>query len=245
MTTINKGVPNLIGKRVTVLGKGWIELIDQMPHPATGATCENAVVTAARTSFLGESKDEEADAKLVRYLAKNRHTSPSEQVVFKFLINAPVVTMWQWVRHRTGRYSAQSGRYVEFAEDSFYLPTEWRLQSASNKQGSDGLLEASQARLLTNLLLSRYEQSYRDYCIAIDLGVAREQARLFLHGWASYYKWIVQFDANNLMHFLSLRMDKHAQYEIRVYAEAIFNEFIKQLMPVTAAMFEERLNGKL
>lgn len=238
-------VPNLIGKRVTVLDKGYVELIDQMPHPATGATCENAIVTAARTSFLGESKGEEADAKLMRYLTRNRHTSPSEQVVFKFLINAPVVTMWQWVRHRTGRYSAQSGRYVDFTEDSFYVPIEWRLQSASDKQGSDGLLNDDASRSLTDLLLSRYEQGYADYCAALNLGVAREQARLFLHGWASYYKWIVQFDAHNLMHFLDLRMDKHAQYEIRVYAEAIYHEFVKILMPETSAMFEARMkNGQ-
>ncbi|OQY37166.1 MAG: hypothetical protein B6243_01215 [Anaerolineaceae bacterium 4572_5.2] len=104
---------NLIGKRVELLDKGWLELQDLMGD-------DLAIINAARVSFLGESKGAEADKKLLFYLMKHRHTSPFEQVEFKFRVHAPLVTWWQWVRHRTWNFNAQSGRYTPFEEDSFY-----------------------------------------------------------------------------------------------------------------------------
>lgn len=230
---------NIIGKRFPVLDKGFIELIDFMPHPSTGVSGDLAIVNAARVSFLGESKGEEKDKKLLFYLIKHRHTSPLEMCVFKFRVHAPVLTFWQWARHRAASYNSSSGRYVEFKEDEFYVPDEWRLQSKDNKQGSDGTLDTVNAAHLTRKLASRYQQGYDDYEMALKYGVAREQARLFLHGWGSYYTWIVKVDAHNLMGFLKQRMALDAQYEIRVYADVIYREMFKPLLPWTAEAFEK------
>jgi len=116
---------NLIGQRVDVLDKGWIELQDVMGD-------DLAIVNAARASFLGESKGAEKDKKLLFYLMEHRHTTPFEMVEFKFRVRAPLVTWWQWVRHRTASYNSQSGRYTPFAEEDFYVPSEWRLQATDN-----------------------------------------------------------------------------------------------------------------
>ena len=105
---------DLLGRRVPVLDQGWIELQDVMGD-------DLAIVNAARVSFLGESKGDERDKKLLFYLLRHRHTSPFEQVEFKFRVRAPLVTWWQWVRHRTWSMNAQSGRYTPFEEGDFYL----------------------------------------------------------------------------------------------------------------------------
>ena len=226
--------------KVPVLDRGWVELLDIMPHPMTGVTPETAIVNAARVSFLGESKGAEKDAKLLRYLLDNRHTSPFEHVQFQFRIHAPVVTFWHWVRHRTWSFNFSSGRYVEFDEDQFYVPDVWRKQSSSNKQASLGQLGDEQNADLTTQLAEHYERSYAMYQNALAQGVAREQARLFLPAWASYYTCVASVDAHNLMHFLSLRRASEAQYEIRVYAEAIYEHFFKPHMPVTAEWMESK-----
>ncbi len=230
---------NLIGKRVPVLDKGWLELVDFMPHPASGVPGDLAIVNAARVSFMGESKGPEKDKKLLFYLLRHRHTSPFEMVEFKFRMNAPLVTYWHLVRHRTLSVNSQSGRYTEFEEDTFYVPSVWRRQAASNKQASDGQLDAATNADLTAKLLAHYERSYSLYQEALNAGVAREMARLFLPGFSVYYTWVVKVDAHNLMNFLRLRMASDAQYEIRVYAEAIYREFFKPLLPWTAEAFEQ------
>lgn len=229
----------LIGKRISVLDKGWIELVDLMPHPATGVSGDLAIVNAARTSFLGESKGDERDKKLLFYLLKNRHTSPFEMVEFKFRAHAPLVTWWQWVRHRTWNANAQSGRYTEFEENDFYVPDVWRRQSKDNKQASEGHIEPADDQYLTKQLLKHYDASYALYQDAIQRGVAREQARLFLPGFSVYYTWVMKVDAHNLMHFLRLRMAQDAQYEIRVYAQAIYDHFFKPVLPWTSEAFEQ------
>ena len=231
---------DIIGKRIAVLDKGWVELLDIMPHPATGVTPETAIVNAARVSFLGDSKGAEKDAKLLRYLLTNRHTSPFEHVQFQFRIHAPVVTFWHWVRHRTWSFNFSSGRYVEFDESAFYVPDVWRKQSPSNKQASLGQLEESESNELLERLIDHYNTSYQLYRHALRLGVAREQARLFLPAWASYYTCVASIDALNLIKFFDLRRAPDAQYEIRVYAEAIYKEFFKPLMPITAEWIEAK-----
>ena len=222
----------LIGQRVSVLDKGWIELQDIMGN-------DLAIVNAARVSFMGESKGGDKDKKLLFYLLRNRHTSPFEQVEFKFRICAPVVTWWQWVRHRTWSFNAQSGRYVAFDENDFYVPDVWRKQSPSNKQASLGELDGTEGSQLTDALVSHYQRGYALYERAIQMGVAREQARIFLPGFAVYYTWVCKVDAHNLMHFLSLRMEGEAQFEIRVYAEALYKHFFKPALPWTAEAFEQ------
>jgi thymidylate synthase (FAD) len=188
---------------------------------------------------MGESKGAEKDKKLLMYLIKNRHTSPFEQVSFKFRIHAPVVTFWHWVRHRTWSFNFSSGRYVEFDESAFYVPDVWRKQSASNKQASDGEVEPGVGEVLTRELIAHYAKCYELYEDALTVGVAREQARLFLPAWSSYYTCVASVDAHNLMHFMNLRMAQDAQYEIRVYAEAIYEHFFKPALPWTAEAWEE------
>lgn len=231
----------LIGTRVPVLDKGFVELLDMMPHPSTGIAGDLAIVNAARVSFLGESKGETADKKLLFYLLRNQHTSPFEMVHFKFRVRAPLVTYWQWVRHRTFHYmsaNAQSGRYTPFEEEDFYVPGAWRMQSKSNKQASEGEIDAELSADLTEKLLQFYNQGYDLYREALDAGVSREMARLFLPGFSVYYTWVMSVDAHNLMNWIRLRIAPDAQYEIRVYAEAIFEHFFKTTLPWTAEAFE-------
>lgn len=229
----------MIGKRVDVLDKGWIELVDLMPHPDSGVSGDLAVVNAARVSFLGESKGDEKDKKLLFYLLRNRHTTPFEMVAFKFRVRAPLVTWWQWVRHRMASYNAQSGRYTEFEENDFYVPDIWRKQSSSNKQASEGQVDEKVNEELTAKLVEHYEQSFALYEEALAEGVSKELARVFLPGFSVYYTWIVKVDAHNLMKFLGLRMAPDAQYEIRVYAQAIYEHFFKPALPWTAEAFEK------
>jgi thymidylate synthase (FAD) len=232
---------DLIGKRVNVLDKGWIELLDIMPHPAAGVSGDIAIVSAARVSFMGDSKGDDKDKKLLFYLMRNEHNSPFEMVEFKFRTHCPIVTYWQWIRHRTFHYqsvNAQSGRYTEFEENDFYVPSVWRQQSASNKQASAGDLDPAASDALTARLIAHYEQGYRLYEEALAQGVAKEMARLFLPGFSVYYTWVVKVDALNLMNFLRLRMASDAQYEIRVYAQAIYEHFFKPALPWTAEAFE-------
>ena len=225
--------------RIPVLDKGWIELLDMMPHPQSGVSLDLAVVNAARTSFLGESKGEEADKKLLFYLMKHHHTTPFEMVEFKFRIYAPLITYWQWVRHRTWSFNSSSGRYIEFDEGEFYIPTEWRTQHISNKQASGENLPESTSNALTALLEEHYEKSYALYDNALRAGVAREMARFFLPAFNVYYTWVAKVDAHNLMNFLRLRMAPDAQLEIREYANAIYEHFFKPNMAWTAEAFEQ------
>lgn len=232
-------VKALFGKRFDVLDKGWIELVDVMPHPDAGVSGDLAIVNAARVSFLGESKGEDRDKKLLFYLLRHRHTSPFEMVEFKFRVRAPLVTWWQWARHRVFNFNAQSGRYTPFEENDFYVPDIWRLQSEDNKQASEGEVDNKVNQELIEELTKHYDEGYRLYEKALAQGVAKEQARLFLPGFSVYYTWIAKVDAHNLMHFLRLRMAQDAQYEIRVYAEIIYNEFFKPVLPWTAEAFEK------
>lgn len=231
----------LISKRINVLDKGFVELVDMMPHPTTNIPGDLAIVNAARVSFLGESKGETADKKLLFYLLRNQHTSPFEMVHFKFRVRAPLVTYWQWVRHRTFHFmsaNAQSGRYTPFEEDDFYVPDVWRQQSKSNKQASEGEVDAETSAHLTEKLLGFYNHGYDLYREALDAGVSKEMARLFLPGFSVYYTWVMSVDAHNLMNWLRLRMANDAQYEIRVYADAIYENFFKPALPWTAEAFE-------
>ncbi len=229
----------LIGKRVDVLDKGWIELVDLMPHPDTEISGDLAIVNAARVSFLGESKGDDRDKKLLFYLLRNAHTSPFEMVEFKFRLRAPLVTFWQLVRHRTFSINMQSGRYTPFEENDFYVPDVWRKQSSDNKQASEGTISTEDAEMLTEKLIKHYDEGYKLYSEALEKGVSREMARLFLPGFSVYYTGVIKVDVHNLMRFIRLRMAPDAQYEIRVYADAIHEQFFKPALPWTAEAFEK------
>ena len=201
-----------------VLDKGSVELIDFMGD-------DDAPVDAARVSFDSKAADypEHKNDKLFRYLMDHAHKSPTEMMVAKFRVVAPVVVWWHWVRHRMASYNFVSGRYVPFDEDQFMevAANEWRLQSTNNKQGSDGLLNAGAGHVLSGHLINHTRNSFELYHAALKLGVAREQARLFLPFAACYYPAIVQMNASSLLNFLFLRRGGDAQSEIRAYADAV------------------------
>lgn len=217
--------------QIKVLDKGYVELQSMMGD-------DLSIVNAARTSYLGESKGEEQDKKLLFYLMKHKHHTPFEMVEFKFRIKAPLVTWWQLVRHRTFSLNMQSGRYTVYNDEDFYVPDKWRKQSESNKQASEGFIADGDSKYLFEKLTDHYDYSYILYNDALNRGVSRELARLFLPGFAVYYTGIVKCDARNLMHFLGLRMASEAQYEIQVYAQTIYDHFFKPLLPWTAEAYE-------
>jgi thymidylate synthase (FAD) len=203
---------------VKVLDKGFVELRDIMGD-------DDEPVDAARVSFDKDSTlyTVEQNDRLTRYLLDHNHGTPFEMVDFKFRICAPVLVWWHWVRHRIASYNFVSGRYVPFAEDQFYeiAADQWRLQSKTNKQGSEGLLDPATGVILSNALKAHIKESFRLYEYALSEGVAREQARVFLPFAAAYYTAIVKMNGRSLMNFLALRSDGHAQSEIRDYADAI------------------------
>lgn len=217
-------------RRVDVLDQGWVELQDIMGN-------DLAIVQAARTSHLGESKGPEKDKKLLFYLFEHKHHSPIEMCEMKFRLHAPEVVWRQLLRHRTANANLQSYRYMEAEADEFYLPTDWRLQAKANKQASEGLLDAAQAELLTAALKAHVEAAYALYKEALAKGVAREQARLFLPAFGLYSTGVVKFDVRNLLHFLALRRAPDAQFEIRQYAEAMWG-FVVEAFPWCAEAFE-------
>lgn len=214
-----------------VLDKGFIELIAHMGD-------DNTVVSAARVSYLGESKGLEQDAKLIKYLLKNKHTSPFEQVEFQFMVKCPLFVRSQWMRHRTWSYNEVSRRYTS-DEIEFHVPSEIRLQSDDNKQMSAGLME--NPGLIIDAIKTSALMCYEMYEGMLRLGVAREQARMILPQ-SMYTKFYAKVDLHNLFHFLELRLHLHAQPEIRLYAQAI-EELIKPIVPISYKTWKELNNG--
>ena len=213
----------MIDKRLPVLDKiGYVEILDTMP----AFDGDGAVVQAARVTHLQGSKGDEKDGRLLDYLMRNQHTSPFEMVEFKFRVKAPLVVFWQWVRHRTFQFqsiNSQSGRYSEFSESEVYQPYKWRKQSTSNHQGSSGLIDDNVSAVLDEMLADHYKLCFDRYTSALEAGVAKEMARLFLPAFAVYYTWLVKVDMHNLFAFLKLRLADDVQDEMYEYAEAIFD----------------------
>lgn len=191
------------------------------------------IVEAARISYKSPSKGEEADKKLLTYLFKNRHTSPFEQCNITFNIKFPIFLMRQFVRHRTFRLNEWSGRYSELA-DEFYKPNTWRAQDSVNKQGSTKDLSVDQ-EICTLALEDGYCACYAIYQELLSRGVAKEQARFVLPV-GIYTEIYVNCDLHNLLHFLRLRQDGHAQAEIQVVASAM-RQIAEQLFPWTFEAF--------
>jgi len=227
-----------------VLDHGFVALVDCMPRLApSGKTADAAIVQAARVSYGEGTKQVNEDRGLIRYLLRHRHTTPFEMVEFKFHIAMPIFVARQWIRHRTANVNEYSARY-SIVPDRFYRPTveSVRAQSASNRQGGDGLVDAGTAQDFL-LLLDRAEALYKDYMSLTEKGVARELARAALPV-SVYTEWYWKCDLHNLFHFLSLRMDSHAQYEIRVFAEAMY-ELIKPIVPLSCEAFVDYRLGAM
>jgi len=221
---------------IPVLDHGYIMLVDVMGD-------DDSVVQAARVSYAKGTKKTNDDRSLLRYLMRSRHTSPFEQARIKLEVKLPIFVERQWVRHRMASLNEVSARYSVLPEE-FYIPDSEvvRAQSTSNKQGRDGHLPEDDVVAYQTELRRSCSEAYRAYERALESGVARELARCVLPV-NIYTAKVWSSDLHNLFHFLSLRMDPHAQLEIRSYANAIA-EVVKEWVPWCWEAFEDyRLNG--
>ncbi len=201
----------VLGVRTPVLSHGFVALVDYMGDDA-------AIVQAARVSYGRGTRAVRDDRGLIRYLLRHRHTTPFEMVEYKFLVRLPIYVARQWVRHRTASLNEQSYRY-SIAPDEFDLPPpeDLRGQSTRNRQGRADPLPPDVAEGFRSDLGRVAGEAYAAYTRALDAGMARETARLLLPV-AYYTQWYWKTNLHNLFHFLSLRLDPHAQEEIRRYA---------------------------
>ncbi len=228
----------LLDQEIQVLDKGFVRLVDYMGG-------DQRIVQAARVSYGGGTKSYRQDRGLIHYLLKNHHTSPFEQVILTFHTKMPIFVARQWVRHRTARLNEISGRY-SVMKDDFYLPSpdQVKFQSESNKQArAEDSLPLDEALEVIKTLEDEQKSSYANYLKLIDKGVARELARTNLP-LNLYTEWYWQMDLHNLLHFLRLRMDGHAQYEIRVYGEAMA-KCAQAVAPLAYEAFEEHILGSV
>ena len=227
----------ILGESFPVLDHGHVRVIDYMGDDA-------AIVQAARVSYGAGTKQVHEDRGLIRYLLRNAHTTPFEMCKLKLHIRVPMDCWRQWIRHRTASVNEYSTRYSEAISDQQgTLPGEWRLQTTLNKQGSEGFLDLDLGKELT-ISEANFHQSARDlYQARIESGVAREQARKDLP-LSTYTEAYWSIDLHNLLHFLMLRMDSHAQTEIRQYATVIGEEIVARWVPFVWEAFRDyRLNA--
>jgi thymidylate synthase (FAD) len=220
-----------IGVRHPVLTHGFVALVDYMGNDA-------AIVQAARVSYGQGTRSVRDDRGLIRYLMRHHHTTPFEMVEFKFLARLPIFVARQWIRHRTSSTNEYSARY-SIVPDEYEVPPaeEVRHQSLRNRQGRGGPLASEVAERFRSDLDTVSQQAYAAYTRALEAGVARETARLLLPV-AYYTQWYWKVNLYNLFHFLSLRLDPHAQEEIRLYA-AEMAKLARLVAPVAYEAFEE------
>ncbi len=215
---------DLRGTLIPCLDKGFVRLVDVMGD-------DNSIVQAARVSYGSGTKKVHQDRGLIRYLMRHAHTTPFEMVEFKFHVKLPIFVARQWIRHRTANVNEYSGRY-SVMKDEFYLPDveQIRTQSTVNKQGrSNEILPEDLANEIRNDMQESQRNSYEEYEQFLERDIAREISRVNLP-LSLYTEWYWKIDLHNLFHFLRLRLDDHAQFEIRVYAEAM-NEIVKEIVP--------------
>lgn len=246
-------------REIRIHEHGFVALIDAMPRLVPeGKTADAAIVQSARVSYGQGTKKVNEDRGLIRYLLRHRHTTPFEMVEFKFHISMPIFIARQWIRHRTANVNEYSGRY-SIMPDHFYRPSldSVRKQSSTNRQGGSETfdtreanapgrkqeaadVEASGERQTAQdflSLLDRAEALYPDYESLVESGVSRELARIALP-LSTYTQWYWKCDLHNILHFLRLRMDDHAQEEIRIYAQAM-HDLIEPIVPVTMEAFRD------
>ncbi len=232
---VSPGLEEILYEALPVLDRGFVRVVDYMGDDA-------AIVQSARVSYGKGTKQTREDAGLINYLMRHRHTTPFEMCEIKYHVKLPVFVARQWIRHRTANVNEYSARY-SILEDEFYIPAPAHLaaQSASNRQGRDQVLEGEEAAKVLKLLKEESSSAYGNYQDLLGngdegTGLARELARMILPV-NVYTQWYWKVDLHNLMHFLSLRADPHAQYEIRAYADAML-ETVKRWVPLTYAAFE-------
>jgi thymidylate synthase (FAD) len=232
--TVVPEAEQILDQEVPVLDKGFVRLVDYMGG-------DERIVQSARVSYGSGTKSFRQDRGLIHYLLRNDHTSPFEQVTLTFHCKMPIFVARQWVRHRTASLNEISGRYSIMKEE-FYLPPadQMRMQSQDNKQGrADETLPREEADRLIQEMGADQHALYEHYEQMIERGLAREIARANLP-LALYTEWYWQIDLHNLFRFLRLRMDAHAQYEIRCYAEAMA-VCARAVAPLAYEAFEEHV----
>ncbi len=238
----------ILYEALPVLDRGFVRVVDYMGDDA-------AVVQAARVSYGRGTKRLSEDQGLINYLMRHRHTTPFEMCEIKYHVKLPIFVARQWIRHRTANVNEYSARY-SLLDKEFYLPEPGHLaaQATTNAQGRGAVLDGAEAGRVLDLLRADAERAYAGYAellnedgsgMAIDParpGLARELARINLT-LGFYTQWYWKTDLHNLMHFLSLRADPHAQYEIRAYAEVMLDTLARWVPMTCAAFLEHRMNA--
>ena len=223
---------NVPEKQINCLDKGFVRLVDCMPRLVDDdkPTADYAIVQAARVSYGSGTKTVNEDRGLIRYLMRHSHSTPTEMVEFKFHCKMPILVARQWIRHRTANINEYSGRY-SIMKDEFYIPIPEDLttQSKTNKQGGSVPLDNLLAQDFLNVINEISDKAYGEYEKYLAAGVSREQARMILPV-NNYTEWYWKCDLHNILHFLALRCDSHAQYEIRVFADAML-KLIEPIVP--------------
>ena len=244
---VSPRLEEILYQALPVLDHGFIRVIDYMGDDA-------AIVQAARVSYGKGTKTLRSDAGLISYLMRHRHTTPFEMCEIKYHVKLPIFVARQWIRHRTANVNEYSARY-SILDNEFYMPAAEHLaaQSTANRQGRAGLLVGPEADRVYELLKRDAAQAYADYAEMLNEdgegnpgdperdGLARELARMNL-SLNFYTQWYWKIDLYNLMHFLSLRADDHAQYEIRVYAEVMLDT-LERWVPQTFEAFTKYQRG--
>ena len=249
--TLRSTVPeleNILYQPFGVLDHGFVRVIDYMGD-------DSAIVQSARVSYGKGTKQISNDKGLIKYLMRHRHSTPFEMCEIKFHIKLPIFIARQWIRHRTANVNEYSARY-SILDKEFYIPSMENVaaQSTINNQGRGEVLSSDEAAEVISILKKDAEQTYANYETLLNEnpngesiddnkpGVARELARMNLT-LNTYTQWYWKIDLNNLLHFLALRADAHAQYEIRVYAD-IMMDVVKKWVPIAADAFEDyRIGG--
>ena len=235
MRRVAPGAESHLGVRHDVLDHGFVRLVDYMGD-------DTAIVQAARVSYGAGTRTPSSDEALIRYLMRHWHSTPFEMCEIKLHVKLPVFVARQWIRHRTANVNEISARY-SILDREFYTPAPEHLaaQSATNKQGRAAVLEGDEAARVLDILRGDAARAYDHYEAMLSTegqqGLARELARMNLPG-SIYTQWYWKIDLHNLFHFLRLRGDPHAQYEIRAYAEAICR-IVADWVPAAFRAFED------
>ena len=242
------GLEAILGEALPVLDRGFVRIVDYMGDDA-------AIVQAARVSYGAGTRRARDDEALIRYLMRHRHTTPFEMCEIKLHVKLPVFVARQWIRHRTASVNEYSARY-SLLDREFYIPEARHLavQSTANRQGRGATLEGAEAERVRRLLAEDAERAYAHYLEMLNEdedgrrrdetkpGLARELARIGLP-LNVYTQWYWKIDLHNLFHFLLLRADPHAQYEIRAYAETILERVVRPWVPMAHRAFADYALG--
>jgi thymidylate synthase (FAD) len=228
---------NILGKPFKVLNDGFVRVVDYLGS-------DSSIVQAARVSYGKGTKKVRQDMGLIRYLMRHRHSTPFEMCEIKLHVRVPMDCWRQWIRHRTANINEYSTRYsVAVDATQTTKPDEWRLQAVTNRQGSEGTLDEKKGEELSKQEDELQNFTRKIYNERLELGIAREQARkdLLLSTYTEAY-W--KIDLHNLFHFLALRMEENAQYEIRQYAHTIGKEIVSKWCPIAWEAFQDyRINS--